>query len=829
MRERMISLFLVGVCLLGASCSRAYYRRSADSEVYDILGERMFDPRWLIPSRPVEPSSDSRMALIADPDQGPLPPDDPAAHRYMHVADGHPGSRLWNKRGALHEMEGLLWLESLPRDERGNLSLDRESAVQIALLNSRAYQDAVESMYLSALFLTLERFEFDTRWAAGTGVDYFHTGTGGQPTESNRLTVGNGIALRRNFTAGGQLLVDFANTFAWEFTGKDVSFASSGLLVSLTQPLLRGASRAVRMEGLTQSEREVLYRVRLFARFRREFYVEVTRGYLGLLQQVQGIRNTESNLASLTRNLEEHRELARAGMVAPIQVDQVFQQYQQGRLSLLQSEASLESSIDVYNIELGLPPQIPVRLDDSLLRPFELNDPRLTELSNRTDALTLRLVQTEEAPPRVELSDIFERLLEQQNELAELISLVEEELHRWRGQLDARSDATSNQKSSITPQLVAADSPPAVEAPTPRTSSRRQAALDPAAQAEELNLPVQEDVPNPGGPLVDESAIELDRQRRLADDLEFVLRDVRTTLAEDQKDTRSAQAQLGQIGDLELTNLLYNLLANRFRERLADTFVAETQIRVYLIELPPLDFTEYEAIQIALNNRLDLMNERARAVDAWRHVEVAANALRSDLDVRVDANLATDPDTPNPLKFTPRENTYRVGMSLDGPIQRVSERNAYRASQLAFQQARRRFLLAEDGVRRSIRSHLRNLEANRLQFQIARQQLVTAARQVDQAQVSVRNAREADSSVTQDLLGALQTLLGARNNLINTWVDYQILRMNLYRDMDIMEIDGNGKWVNEHAQATDLGTVLGDSGFAEGELVFPLESLPEPD
>ena len=63
----------------------------------------------------------------------------------------------------------------------------------------------------------------------------------------------------------------------------------------------------------------------------------------------------------------------------------------------------------------------------------------------------------------------------------------------------------------------------------------------------------------------------------------------------------------------------------------------------------------------------------------------------------------------------------------------------------------------------AVRLDVRELEANRLNFEIARQSLITAARQVELARLELlAPGTEGDSSTTQDVLGALDTLLEAR-------------------------------------------------------------------
>ena len=108
------------------------------------------------------------------------------------------------------------------------------------------------------------------------------------------------------------------------FSGINQTNVTSGFNATLIQPLLRNAGRRVRLEALTQGERNLLYQVRTFARFREQFYVNLTNasGYLGLLAQVQNIRNQESNLQSQEQNLRLHEALYETGQVSTLRVEQ---------------------------------------------------------------------------------------------------------------------------------------------------------------------------------------------------------------------------------------------------------------------------------------------------------------------------------------------------------------------------------------------------------------------------------------------------------------------------------------------------------------------------
>ncbi|HMP78815.1 MAG TPA: hypothetical protein PKD54_05145, partial [Pirellulaceae bacterium] len=203
------------------------------------------------------------------------------------------------------------------------------------------------------------------------------------------------------------------------------------------------------------------------------------------------------------------------------------------------------------------------------------------------------------------------------------------------------------------------------------------------------------------------------------------------------------------------------------------------------------------AVEFARHNRLDIMNSRARTVDAFRRVEVSANALRSQFDVTGQAALGTDPTRDNAFRFDSSANTYRMGVRLDGPLNRLNERNTFRAAEIAYQQSRRQLLATEDAVSAAIRADLRALDISKLNFQIARQQYIAVTRQVDEAKFNLRTSNQANSNLTRDLLTSLQGLLAAKNNLINNWFDYKTAKIRLFVDLELLYLDAQGKWINE--------------------------------
>ena len=110
-------------------------------------------------------------------------------------------------------------------------------------------------------------------------------------------------------------------------------------------------------------------------------------------------------------------------------------------------------------------------------------------------------------------------------------------------------------------------------------------------------------------------------------------------------------------------------------------------------------------------------------------------------------------------------------------------------------------MAAEDSIVNEIRADLRGLTQSRFNFQTTRQQLIAAARQVDQSRERVKDAQGgSDSSVTQDLLNSLAGLRNAQNGLISNWFNYEVARIGLFIDLELLLLDERGRWINEDEQ-----------------------------
>jgi outer membrane protein TolC len=191
--------------------------------------------------------------------------------------------------------------------------------------------------------------------------------------------------------------------------------------------------------------------------------------------------------------------------------------------------------------------------------------------------------------------------------------------------------------------------------------------------------------------------------------------------------------------------------------------------------------------------------------DSWRKVRVAANALEADLSIRLDGRIGTEPGTKNPVDFSGEGSRASVGIQFDGPLNRQAERNAYRASQIAYQRARRADMQINDQVELDVRVALRELNAQRLNFEINRQQLLAAVRSLDlerrtlTAPASERGNRGGNNAALR-ILQSQNQLLAARNRLTGLLFAYDQQRVRLLITLEALTLDDRGAPTDDPAR-----------------------------
>lgn len=208
--------------------------------------------------------------------------------------------------------------------------------------------------------------------------------------------------------------------------------------------------------------------------------------------------------------------------------------------------------------------------------------------------------------------------------------------------------------------------------------------------------------------------------------------------------------------------------------------------------LVPVPMAETDAYRIALDYRLDLLNEIDAFEDAKRKIKITVNRLKPDLNLFGDASLQSEHPT-DYAKFN--LNDYRIsgGVQLDLPINRLLERNAYRSALLSFERQIRSLALFLDTVRDSVREGNRTLEQTRQSFEIQKNARDLADRRVESAELSLQAGR----AQTRDVLEAQNSRVSAYNAATQALVDYHLSRLRLLLDMGVLKTEIDKFWLRK--------------------------------
>ena len=148
----------------------------------------------------------------------------------------------------------------------------------------------MENLFLATLDVTLARHLFEPRPFGSTSTGFSGNQGGTSGAYQSALSVVNRLGVKQQLPYGGEIaaqqLVSMVN--ALNDTTLDGDSARTSLTASI--PLLRGAG-LVNLEPLIDSERSLVYSVRSFEQYRRQFAVEIATRFFALVTQQQGINN----------------------------------------------------------------------------------------------------------------------------------------------------------------------------------------------------------------------------------------------------------------------------------------------------------------------------------------------------------------------------------------------------------------------------------------------------------------------------------------------------------------------------------------------------------
>jgi outer membrane protein TolC len=244
-------------------------------------------------------------------------------------------------------------------------------AVAMATAHNRTYQTQKESLYLSALSLTDERHKYARQWFGTIDGSYINEG-GEEETfvgGSDRGLVGfDHLQL-----LGDGVLVSTGLAIDWIrfLSGDPHTSLRSVLTATVTAPILGSGAGKVAREQLTQAERNILYDIRSFNRYRKTFVVNIVNDYYSVLQLRDAVTNSENNYKRTVESKERLEMEAEAGRKSRIDVDEAEQNVLTAESRVVADRERYEQSLDAFKISLSLPTDANVTLDQNELNALE--------------------------------------------------------------------------------------------------------------------------------------------------------------------------------------------------------------------------------------------------------------------------------------------------------------------------------------------------------------------------------------------------------------------------------------------------------------------------
>lgn len=236
-------------------------------------------------------------------------------------------------------------------------------------------------------------------------------------------------------------------------------------------------------------------------------------------------------------------------------------------------------------------------------------------------------------------------------------------------------------------------------------------------------------------------------------------------------------------------------LAPGERIRLVDQPLQEVQE----VGLLPVSLDKAAAYRLATEQQLPILNAIDQFEDAQRKVRVAANLLKPGLNFFANASLESDRPR-DYTKFDPDNWRGGVGVELNLPLDRLAERNNYRATLVSFEAQLRSLTLTLDNLQANVDRAMRTLEQRRQNYEIQQSALVLANRRV----TSTTLLMQAGRADIRDLIDAQDAQIASQNAVVAAVVAYQESRLQLMLDIGVLNTEPDKFWLKDHLPASLL-------------------------
>lgn len=277
---------------------------------------------------------------------------------------------------------------STPRILPAGTTLTLAKAVEFATDHNRIYQTEKENLYIKALDLRLARHQFEPLLFGAASAGYVKDGA------DEEVTGGAGVGVNQLLKTGATIGVNVAAAWVEVLTGNARSGLARIFTLAVEQPLLRGSDPDIVLENLTQAERDLLYQIRTFSRFRKEFVVSTISQYYQVLQAYDAARNARGNYDTLVDVCGYAEKLAAGGRLPQFEFDQAVQDKLIAWDTYVRAEKNYKQALDDFKLAIALPTETELKLDYnelSVMSSVAMKMPAFSETEAIEAALARRL------------------------------------------------------------------------------------------------------------------------------------------------------------------------------------------------------------------------------------------------------------------------------------------------------------------------------------------------------------------------------------------------------------------------------------------------------
>jgi|GEM_PF-6971148 len=235
----------------------------------------------------------------------------------------------------------------------GPITLAR--ALEMAIANNADMCNRREKVKLDALEMVAIRRGYGPQWRASMSAARREIGVtvDGARTASQFTDSFQSIGVSQKLPFGGALSFDVGGAYS-QFESEQGDYAPRAV-VSLTQPLLRGAGRDLQQEPLTAARNALLYSLRSYKLALENFCIGIVNDYLTIQNLRAKIRSTQSKRDAFEKLIKRSQAFFELGRESEIEVLRARQEQLLVDQQLLNLELDLKNRLELFAISLNLP------------------------------------------------------------------------------------------------------------------------------------------------------------------------------------------------------------------------------------------------------------------------------------------------------------------------------------------------------------------------------------------------------------------------------------------------------------------------------------------